>query len=315
MYIFLKDNSFEKYQKQVVLLVFGLLISTNALWAQDDLDAILNETQTEKTEYIRSTFKSSRIINLHSPEKVAPGALEFRISHRFGPVNGGFYQYWGLDQATMRMGFEYGINDWIMVGIARSTYQKTYDGLVKANITRQSTGKKNMPLSILYMGAIAINGMKFEQPDRENYFSSRVSYTHQFIFARKFNDRFSAEFAPTVIHRNFTADELDANDMAALGFGGRMKLTKRTAFNAEYIVRVKPKYASEVFDNYHNSFSIGFDIETGGHVFQLHITNSLPMFERGFMLETTDSWGDGGIHFGFNITREFNFGKKKDRKS
>jgi hypothetical protein len=297
-----------------IFFVFFFQLIGYVLLAQD-LDAMLDSMQspsTPKKEYVTAAFKSSRIINLHSPEKVAPGALEFRISHRFGALNGGSYELWGLDQATIRLGLEYGINDWVMVGVGRSTYQKTYDAFVKANLTRQSNGEDGRWMSVLYMGSVTVNTLKFSDPNRNNYFSSRLAYTHQFIFARKFNDKFSAVISPTWVHYNLVASELDMNDLIAVGLGGRYKLTKRMALNAEYILRVPPTNKGDLYNNHYNSLSVGVDIETGGHVFQLHLTNSLPMIEKGFIGETTGKWTDKGIHFGFNITREFNInGKKK----
>lgn len=274
-----------------------------------DLDDLLGEMEAETTDYTTATFKSSRVINLHSPERVAPGAMEFRISHRFGPLNGGAYNLWGLDQASVRFGFDFGLTDWLMVGVGRSTYEKTYDGFLKAAILRQSTGLKVMPVSFVWVSNLSVNSLRWDFPDRENLFSSRIAFVHQLIIARKFGDRFSAEVVPTWVHLNLVETNDDVNDIPAVGFGGRLKLSKRTALNGEYILRLADSDAPNVA-NYNNSFSIGFDIETGGHVFQLHLTNSLAMMEKGFIAENTDQWTNGGIHFGFNVTREFTINKK-----
>ncbi len=292
------------------LILFFTFFSSQLSFAQDDLDDILDEQEKEnpKTEYTKGAYKSTRLINLHTTEKVAQGALEFRISHRFGTLDGGAYEFFGLDQATLRLGFEYGINDRIMIGIGRNTVQKTYDGLFKMDILRQSTGEKTLPFSLTYVGTTAINTLKPVIGERT--FTSRLTYSNQLILSRKFNEGFSFLLAPSWVHRNLVPTENDANDLYALGFGGRIKLTKRTSFNAEYVFRV-PIENSPLFDSYYNSFSVGFDIETGGHVFQLHLTNSRAMIESGFIAQTTGDWLDGGIHFGFNITREFVVNRKK----
>ncbi|WP_338768795.1 DUF5777 family beta-barrel protein [Bernardetia sp. ABR2-2B] len=280
-------------------------------FAQDDLDALLDEQEEESptTDYVLGAYKSTRLINLHTTEKVAKGALEFRISHRFGTLDGGGYEFFGLDQATIRLAFEYGISDRVMIGLGRNSFQKTYDGLFKADLLRQSTGEKNMPISLTYVGTAAINTLK-PPTGQERTLANRLSYSNQLILSKKFSEGFSFLLAPSWVHRNLVPTENDANDIYALGFGGRIKLTKRTSFNAEYIYRL-PVENSPLFDSFYNSLSIGFDIETGGHVFQLHLTNSRSMIEKGFIAETRGDWLDGGIHFGFNLTREFVVNRSK----
>ena len=291
-----------------VLCIFSL----GNLQAQDDLEALLNESEEPKKEFVRGTFKGTRVINLQSVEKVAPGALQFLIQHRFGPINGGAYQLFGLDQSTIRFALEYGITSFIMAGIGRSSYGKTYDAFIKVSLIRQSKGEKSMPLSLLYFGSTTLNTLKWTDTSRENYFSSRLAYVHQLIIGSKVNENFSFEIVPTLVHKNLVLADNDPNDIFAIGAGFRYKLTKRISLNTEYIYRIpfKDKSAPS-FTDYYNSFSIGFDIETGGHVFQFHMTNSLPMIEKGFITETTDKWSDGAIHLGFNISRDFILNKKK----
>jgi hypothetical protein len=294
-------------------LVGFLLWCASPTWGQD-LEALLDSTSEKKTEYTKATFKSSRVVNLHSVEKVAAGALEFRISHRFGTLNGGAYQLWGLDQATIRLGLDYGISDWLMVGMGRSTYQKTYDFFVKANLLRQSTGARSRPVSVLYFGNIAINTLRNDVLGAEMGFQNRLSYVNQLIIGRKFSESFSFQLSPTYVLRNTTPMSNNRTDnLLALGMAGRLKLSKRVALNVEYIYRVPPTEtrALNEFNNFYNSFSIGFDIETGGHVFQFHLTNSSPMIDKGFIAETIGDWANGGVHLGFNITRNFQLGKKK----
>ncbi|WP_201981591.1 DUF5777 family beta-barrel protein [Hymenobacter rubidus] len=271
-----------------------------------DLDKMLDGLDAPKRQDVTGTFKAGRVINLQSVEKAAPGTLEFVISHRFGPLNGGAYQLWGLDQSTIRIGLQYGINRFLSVGVGRSSYQKAYDGFAKATLLRQSIGPGAVPVSVVYFGSAAINTLTFDDPSRDNYFSSRLVFVNQLIVARKVSERLSLEIAPTVLHRNLVATERDQNLVYAVGVGGRLKLTKRTSLNAEYIYRVPPKYPDAAsYANFYNSLSVGFDIETGGHVFQFHLSNSLSMIEKGFIAETTDSWATGGIHLGFNISRDF----------
>ncbi|MCA1762743.1 MAG: DUF5777 family beta-barrel protein [Flavobacteriales bacterium] len=274
------------------------------LFGQDEegggLLDLLGEEE-EVTNYASASFKTTRIINSQSIENVAEGVLDFKISHRFGRVNSGISEFFGLDAATIRLGLDYGITDRLMIGIGRSTVQKAIDGFAKYQVLRQSTGKKTMPISLSVYSNIMINAQQWPEPDRENYFSSRLTYTHQVLIGRKFSKATSIMLMPTLVHRNLVEDLSVTNDVYALGIGGRQKITNRVAVTAEYYY-VMP---DQIADIYHDSFSIGFDIETGGHVFQLHFTNSLGMMDKQFITETTGDWGAGDIHFGFNISRVF----------
>lgn len=272
-----------------------------------DLDKLLElETAGEKT-YESAAFKATRIINGHSVEQMKAKHLDFRISHRFGEINGGAYEYFGLDQATMHMSLEYGIKDWLMVGVGRSSLLKTYDGFIKMKLLRQTSGSNSTPIFLSYMGSSEINSMKWSNPDRDNKFSSRITYVHQLLIARKFNDNLSLQLSPTLVHKNLTPTANDKNDLFALGTSGRYKISKRVAINAEYFYAFRSDNTS---NDHPNSLSFGVDIETGGHVFQIMVTNSLAMREGGFIWgENNHDWSDGGIHLGFNISRVFSFDK------
>ena len=280
-----------------------------SILAQDDLMDLLNKNAPAEINFTTATFKSTRIMNGHSIERMHPGQLDFRISHRFGRLNSGAYELWGLDQANIHFSLEYGILKWLMIGVGRGTYEKTYDGFAKFTILRQSTGAKEMPVSLSAFSSVAINSLKWTDPERTNYFSSRLSYVAQVLVARKFSPSLSFQLTPSYVHRNMVSTELDPNDLFAIGAGGRMKLSKRVSFNAEYYLLANPKeYMSQQI---YNPLSVGFDIETGGHVFQIIFTNSVAMIEKGFIGETTGSWGKGDIHLGFNISRVFNLKKQK----
>ncbi|MFN8339684.1 MAG: DUF5777 family beta-barrel protein [Saprospiraceae bacterium] len=292
---------------KILLLSFGLFFSSGVMSQEEDLLSLLGEEET--TDYADASFKTNRVINLHSLENTANGVLDFKISHRFNPLNNGFYDLFGLDGANIRLGFDYGINDRLMVGVGRSSFEKTYDGFVKYKFLRQSSGKKVMPITAALLLTSAINTLRWTNPDRENLFNSRLAYTTQLIVGRKFSESFSLQLSPTMVHRNLVATLAEKNDVFALGVGTRLKLSKRVAINGEYIYLLPDQVASNV----QNSLSIGFDIETGGHVFQLHFTNSRSMIEKGFIAESTGKWNTSfdGIHFGFNVSRVFTVKNKK----
>lgn len=287
--------------KLLLLLVF----SVSKAPAQELLDLLGPEEP--KTEFVTNAFKSTRVINCHSIESLAEGVLDFRILHRFGKINGGAYELYGLDQATIRLGLDYGITDRLTVGVGRSTYKKEIDGFIKYKVLWQSTGAKTMPVSVIAVSGMTVNGLKYSDPNRQNYFTSRLGYYFQLITGRKFSERFTLQVSPTLVHRNLVTLSADPSDVFAVGVGGRLKLTKRIALTEDYFYVVNSSQ-SEMFGN---CLSLGFDIETGGHVFQLHFSNATGMNERAFITETNGEWLKGDIQFGFNISRVFTL---KDRR-
>lgn len=279
----------------------------------EDLMAMLDENAAPgKKQYVTATFKTTRLINGHSIENTGKGVLDFKISHRFGRIDQGLKDWFGLDGATIRLGFDYGVTDWLTVGVGRSSFQKEYDGYLKARILRQ-TEDGRMPLSLSYIGGMSVRSDDAPplQEGQTWYFSNRMHYFNQLLIARKFNEWLSIQLMPTHVHYNLVDTRDEPNDVLAMGIGGRVKLSRRVSLNAEYYYQL----SDYQLNNTVNSLSVGFDIETGGHVFQLHFTNSTGMTERTFVGQTTDKWDDGGMHFGFNISRVFTLVKPKEFKN
>ena len=292
-----------------ILIATSILLTSISIKAQDDLMDLLGETP-KTTDYTYATFKTTRIINSQSVENPAEGVLMFLIQHRFGRINTGGYEFFGLDQATIRLGLEYGITKRLSAGIGRSSYNKTYDGFLKYKILRQSTGLRNMPVSMSYFVSTAITSLKWEDmgvENRTNYFSSRVSYTHQLLIARKFSNALSLQLLPTLIHKNLVPTVDDHNDIFSVGIGGRLKLTQRLSVNAEYFYTP----VNQISYEFSQPLSVGLDIETGGHVFQLHFSNAQAFFEEGYITQTNGKWTNGDIYFGFGISRVFTIVKPK----
>ena len=283
--------------------IIVVLLAGAAQLSAQDVDSLLSDITTPKTDYTSATFKATRIVNGHSIEQMKEGQLDFRIHHRFGQVNSGPSELWGLDQSNVFFSFEYGATDWLMVGLGRSSYQKTFDGFLKFRLARQASGEHSMPISLSALAETDMFTTPWQNPAATNYSADRFSYTLQLMLARKFTEALSLQISPTFVHKNLVTSAVDVNDVFAMGFGGRYKLSNRISFNAEYFLTIKPSIIGQSTSI--NSLSLGFDIETGGHVFQIVLTNSLPMIERGFITETSGRWGDGGIHLGFNISRVF----------
>lgn len=273
----------------------------------DDLMSMLDD-MPEKKRYVSATFKTTRVVTAHSVENTGKGVLDFRVNHRFGAINNGVSTFFGLDDANTRIGFDYGITDWLMVGFGRNTFQKEYDGFFKAKLIRQAE-KDGSPITLSYLGAMSVQSMPAPTlpPGQEYLFSNRLYYVNQILVARKFNQWLSLQLTPTHIHYNLVPTVAEPNDLIAVGLGGRIKISNRVTLNGEYYFRVP----GTELNSYRNVLSVGVDIETGGHVFQLMLSNSRAMTERALIGQTPGNWGNGDIHFGFNISRVFTIVRPK----
>jgi len=290
--------------KKLLIAVVALLLS-DYIHAQEDLLELV-DNKKEK-EYVNATFKGTRVILGHSVKMKAKNELEFLITHRFGRINSGSHELFGLGNAFIRLGLEYGLADNFNVGIGRSSFDKSYDAFLKYRLVQQSTGPGSFPLSIVLFNSFTVRTTPKADLAPEVDFNDRLGNVTQLLIARKVSSALSLQLMPTYVYKTSVGVN-DENSQIALGVGGRVKLTQSLAFNAEYYYRLDAP--ETVFTN---SFSVGFDIETGGHVFQLHFTNSIMTVERAFITETSDDFFDGDIHFGFNISRTFHLGGGKKK--
>jgi hypothetical protein len=285
------------------LLVFALVTGAGQLQAQND-DLLKLVADSANKEWTTGAFKSSRVINGQSMELIGKGVLDVRILHRFGLVSNGIENFFGLDQAAMRMGFDYGIAANLMIGVGRSTLNKELDAFLKYRVLRQG-GPSDFPFSVLVVPGIALNTTQSLDTVKKE-FSSRLAYYGQVIIGRKFSNAFSLQLSPIVVHRNEVLGTGDENTTWALGIGGRLKISRRTAFVVDYHPILAGRAA-----NTKDPLSVGFDIETGGHVFQLHFSNSAGMNEKAFITGTRDDFWKGDIRFGFNLSRVFQVSKHR----
>ncbi len=285
-----------------LLISLLLILLSSSLFSQSLEDAV-DETFKDsiETEKINATFKSIRLINSHTIKNPAKNDFYLLISHRFGHVTDEFSEMFGMDNANIRLGFEYGISDRIALGYGRSTFNKNYDFYVKYKLLNQSSGNKKVPLSLSLLGVTNISSAKWPVSSRDYLFSHRMSYTFQLLVARKLSNAISIQIMPTYIHRNLVETPEEENDIFAVGIGGRVKFTKRLAVTYEYHYSIP----GVTTDNYFNPLSLGLDIETGGHVFQLFFTNASATYDAGFIPQTSSNWLDNQIRFGFNLLRTF----------
>lgn len=294
--------------KKIIPFLFFLVLSFQAILAQQDTTDMLSMIgePTAPHSFATATFKGTRLINFHTLEVPGERTLDFRIAHRFGTFNQGAYNFWGIDGgASIRLSLEYSYDGRLCLGIGRSSVDKAFDGFAKYRLLRQGENGGS-PLSLtLFTGAYLVSlkdaNDGLTNIDKYAKFSNRLSYCHQIIVGRKFNDDFSLQIAPTFVHYNL-AEELDTkNDVVIIAAAARYKLTQRLAITTEYGWRAT-KYSDS---DYYDSFGIGVDIETGGHVFQLMLTNSFGLLESQFYARTADKWRNNGIRLGFNISRVF----------
>ncbi|HEY6900922.1 MAG TPA: DUF5777 family beta-barrel protein [Puia sp.] len=293
--------------KKILFVILSFIVIGRAA-AQDDLLKTLNDSMsTSKSRaYVRGTFKATHIINAQSIESPAQGNLNFVIQHRFGQLNSGSYNFFGLDNATLRLGLEYGITDDLDVGAGRSSYLKTFDGYLKYKILKQ-TEEPGIPVSVSILGTVTNYTQDIAGKDYLNA-KYRTAYSAELLIARKFTSAFSLQVTPTFLHYNLVPTVADKNDVFAVSGGGRLKITKRMSINAEYNWLPANQVVSTTR---HDSWSLGWDIETGGHVFQLVFSNSQSMLPSQYITQTPGTWGKGDIFFGFNISRNFNLKKKR----
>jgi len=291
-------------------ITFLLFLFPIVLFSQDDLlDELENDAVIDQT--VTAAFKGLKVVNFESTKLASKKDLYFVVSHRFGTVKNGFDDLFGLDNAVTQLKFIYGVNDWLNIGAARSSLLKKYGVHAKYRVLRQVDG--GFPFNIVGYNLVTVNTALDKNLLPKLEFSDRLTYTTQAIISRKVSEKLSLLAAPTFIHENLATRSTqreengetsvfdEENNQFAVGVGGRFKLTTRWSINADYGIHLNRNSNS----SFRNPLSIGVDLETGGHVFQMHFTNAQAMFEEGYIIQGQGDWGDGDFFFGFNLSRVF----------
>lgn len=299
------------------LIVLALLVVAFNLTAQDDLLDMLEAEESTKNYKVGPTWKTMKLVNLHSTSMVKKNGLDFRVTHRFGSIGeksgGGVHNLYGLDISDdIRISFDYGITENLQIGIGRSKYSELIDASIKYKVLAQK--ERKAPLTLVVLGNIATTPQQAVDARYDDWLNT-LSYFSQVIIARKFGDRFSFEFAPSLLYRNLVLKTTDADGVNAedenvnisLGFGGRFMITKRVGIIMDYMYTFSEYRSNYRPINYYDPFGIGVEIETGGHVFHITMTNAAGIVENNYIPNTIANWGDGGIKLGFNISRVFQF--------
>lgn len=280
-----------------MLLIFLILFCTQAAISQDDLLGELEEIAEEEL-FVYPAFKAMKIANLQSTKVANKGDLYMYVSHRFGSLEDGIETFFGLDNAHTKIQMLYGVADGLQMGISRESFRKTYAGHVKWRVMQQN---QNFPLTVAAYSIVNLNTQLKETQYPFLKYADRLSYATQLLVSRRVNDRLSIEIAPTFVRQNLVFEKEQDHSQYALGMGFRYKITKRMSINLDYVYNMSRWEGSAFRD----PLSIGIDIETGGHVFQLLFTNSQSTNEPSFISDAEGDWSGGTIYFGFNIVRAF----------
>ncbi|MDT0553846.1 DUF5777 family beta-barrel protein [Urechidicola vernalis] len=274
------------------ILISGVVFSQEELLSELEEEVVLDSTVT-------SAFKGLKIVDIESTKLAAQKDFYFVIAHRFGSIKGGIDEFFGLDTSSIRFSLIYGFTDWLNFGVSRSSYNKVYDITSKYRFIQQQ--EHGFPLNVVGFSSIAIN-TGIDEDDYMNFeFKHRLTYLTQLMISRKITEKLSLQIVPILFHENFVENDMQDNTQYALGGGGRYKLSKFVTFNIDYAYHFN-RASNSIF---RNPLSIGVDIETGGHVFQLHLTNAQPMYDAGFLTNAAGDWSEGDIYFGFNLSRVF----------
>jgi hypothetical protein len=287
---------------QLTLCSLVFLFAGN-LYAQDDLLNQLDSIQPNEKEIVPAAFKGLQICNMQSTKLPVKGEFYFLVSHRFGDLSKGLENFFGLDNALTKIGGIWGVTNWLSVGISRHTYNKTYELAAKYKFANQITD--GFPFTIVGYNTMDINSELKKEVNPQLEFQDRLQYSTQLIISRKFSESFSLEILPIYIHKNLYEASNDQKDLFLMGIGGRYKLSKRLSLNAEYAARLNKD--TNLVSTYNNPLTVGLDIETGGHVFQMVFSNSQPMNDVAMLSNARGNWDfhRGPLYFGFNMYRVF----------
>ncbi|HRG17714.1 MAG TPA: DUF5777 family beta-barrel protein [Flavobacterium lutivivi] len=286
------------FKKRITVLLF-FIAGLGVTWAQDDLLKELDSVNSGKKEIEMAAFKGLQICNMQSTKLAVKNEWYFVVSHRFGDLTQGINNFFGLDNALTKIGGIYGFTNWLNVGVSRHTYNKNYELAVKYKFANQEV--EGFPFTIVGYNTLDVNTKLTTDEYPMLKGAQRLSYTSQLLISRKFSESFSFEVNPIYVHKNLYDKALENKDEFLVAAGGRYKLSKRMSINIEYAARLNAKEQ----DYYRNPLSAGFDIETGGHIFQLVFSNSQPMNDVAYFSNTTGKWNGGPFYFGFNMYRVF----------
>ncbi|QBN18321.1 DUF5777 family beta-barrel protein [Flavobacterium nackdongense] len=267
--------------------------------AQDDLLKELDSDSIAKSQITAAAFKGLQICTMQSTKLASKGEWYFLVAHRFGDLTEGFDNFFGFDNALTKIGGLYGVTNWLTVGLSRHTLNKNYELTAKYKLANQE--EQGFPVTIVGYNTMDINTKLSTDEFPELKGTDRMAFSTQLLISRKITTGFSMEIVPIYIHKNLYEPLSEEVDNFLLAGGGRYKISKRISINAEYALRLNANDSSF----YHNPATIGLDIETGGHIFQLVFSNSQAMNDVSYFTNANGISDGKGIYFGFNLYRVF----------
>ncbi len=284
------------------------IIFTNNIYGQDK----------PQKEYVFQTFKDTRVINTYSIETLQKGVMDVRITHRFGDfINQGSFEnawttFFGFETAAdVAFGVEYGITNNFMMGIHRTKGA----GPLKSNMILNAkykllsqTKDSKMPISMAVAGSIAVSTM-WQSTNTQALssfpggFAHRMVYSLQLHMARKFGNAFSLQVSPTLVWRNLVEFN-DHNALGSVSLCARIQVTKVMGILLD--ANLPFDGARWTAENGHRiPLGIGFEFDTGGHIFQINLTNSAGIEPTDYIPYTSLNWAEGQFRIGFTISRAF----------
>lgn len=301
--------------------VLGLFLIPLAASSQQDLLKLVDSTHKEPQK-VPPTWKDTKLINVQTTKIVDPGVMEFFILHRFGNVggqgNGGFHTFYGFDLASdIDFAFQFGITKNLMIGVSRSKQQELIDLDAKYKLLTQTSA---MPVSLALYEDVGVtpelNSTFYAgaDPTTPRSISDKLSYFSEFILDRRFNDRISWELLGGFQHRNYVLaaynpsndNAMDENNIPFVATGARFMFNKHSSLVFDYYYIISPYRTNNTANAFHNPISIGYEVETGGHVFEINFTNASYLDENNIIPYTQGNWLKGGFKLGFSISRVFN---------
>ncbi len=280
-----------------------LLLCAHPVLAQEDIFDLLDTEPTPSEQLVTATFKGTKIINQQSTKLTAKGEFQYIISHRFGALSDDYlYQFFGLDNAQIRMQMDYGLTDRINLGAGRSSDLKVFDTFAKVALLQQRRGPSPIPVSLTWHSSVNYRNQRYTD-GIEHEWTDRLSYVHQLLAARKMTSQWSLQMSAGVSHFNLVPGPEDANTMLQIGGATRYKITNRLALTGEYMWSPKNEWSDG--SKFYRPLSLGMDAETGGHIFQFHIGNVRSLSDPYWMSQNPYRWNIGQLFFGFNISRVF----------
>lgn len=302
----------KKYLLVILLLVSIAVRAQNGIGAKDTLstDSLLNSlSANNKSEPVNAAFKSTHVILTETPETNKKNNLNFLVVHRFGDIGsteGGGKTLWGLDNSSdIYIGFEYGLTNNLDIDFGRSKYEQLIEAGLKYNFLQQ-TSDNSIPVAIKLLAHIGLKPYHVNTNVFDDY-SNRLNYFYQLIIARKFSSRLSLQVAPSFLRNNLPFPYLEGNEqnIFSLSASGRFKITKRMGIVVDYAHPFSSFRDHSSSPKFYDPSGVGFEVETGGHVFTLNLTNAQAISPINYLSDTESKWTKGQYRLGFTITRIF----------